>query len=191
MKICTKMLGAAAALSLSSALLFGAVYDVDPTHSTVGFKVRHMMISNVNGHFSDFSGSYDLEGRVLKSFSGSVETASIDTGIAKRDDHLRSPDFFNAAKYPKLTFTMTKFDGEHVTGELTMHGVTRSVTFDAEVSGTIKDPWGMTRSSVVLEGKIKRSDFGLTYNQVLEAGGVAVGDEVKIIIELEGIAKPL
>ncbi|WP_345984517.1 YceI family protein [Sulfurimonas sp. HSL-1656] len=191
MKLSTRILGTAAAISLSSSLLFGAVYDVDPTHSTVGFKVRHMMISNVNGHFADFSGSYDLEGNVLKSFTGSVKTASVDTGIVKRDDHLKSADFFDAAKYPDITFTMTKFDGESITGELTLHGVTRSVTFDAEVSGTIKDPWGMTRSSVLLEGKIKRSDFGLTYNQVLEAGGVAVGDDVKLTIELEGIAKPL
>jgi len=191
MTVTTRLAGAAAALLLASASLFGAVYDVDPTHSSVGFKIRHMMISNVSGHFGEFSGSYDLENGTLASLTGSVSADSVDTGIAKRDAHLKSPDFFDAAKFPKITFTMTKFDGDKVTGELTMHGVTRTVTLDATVSGTIKDPWGMTRSSVALEGKIKRSDFGLTYNQVLEAGGVALGDEVKITVELEGIAKPL
>ncbi|WP_345969198.1 YceI family protein [Sulfurimonas sp. HSL1-6] len=191
MKIYTRMLGAAAALSLSTSLLLGAVYDVDPTHSNVGFKIRHMMISNVNGRFAEFSGNYDLEGKVLKALSGTIKSASVDTDNAKRDDHLRSADFFDAAKYPEITFTMTSFDGDSVTGELTIHGVTRSVTLEAEVSGTIKDPWGMTRSSIILEGSIKRSDFGLTYNQVLEAGGVALSDKVKITIELEGIAKPV
>ncbi|WP_345971907.1 YceI family protein [Sulfurimonas diazotrophicus] len=191
MKIYTRMLGAAAALSLSTSLLLGAVYDVDPTHSNVGFKIRHMMISNVNGRFAEFSGNYDLEGKVLKALSGTIKSASVDTDNAKRDDHLRSADFFDVAKYPEITFTMTSFDGDSVTGELTIHGVTRSVTLEAEVSGTIKDPWGMTRSSIILEGSIKRSDFGLTYNQVLEAGGVALSDKVKITIELEGIAKPV
>ncbi|UFS61532.1 YceI family protein [Sulfurimonas sp. HSL-3221] len=191
MKIYTRMLGAAAALSLSTSLLLGAVYDVDPTHSNVGFKIRHMMISNVNGRFAEFSGNYDLEGKVLKALSGTIKSASVDTDNAKRDDHLRSADFFDVAKYPEITFTMTSFDGDSVTGELTIHGVTRTVTLEAEVSGTIKDPWGMTRSSIILEGSIKRSDFGLTYNQVLEAGGVALSDKVKITIELEGIAKPV
>ncbi|MHC3994719.1 YceI family protein [Thiomicrolovo sp. ZZH C-3] len=191
MKLSTRILGAATALSLSTSLLFGAVYDVDPTHSNVGFKIRHMMISNVSGRFAEFSGSYDLEGNVLNSLTGTIKSTSIDTDNAKRDDHLRSADFFDVAKYPEITFNMTKFDGESVTGELSIHGVTRTVTLEAEVSGTIKDPWGMTRSSIILEGSIKRSDFGLTYNQVLEAGGVALGDKVKITIELEGIAKPL
>jgi len=185
----TKLLTAAAALLAVSGTLLAVPFEVDPTHSSVGFKVRHLMISNVIGKFDTFSGSYDLENGRLVSLTGTVEAASVDTGIEKRDAHLKSADFFDAAKYPKITFTMKKFDGSSVTGELTMHGVTRPVTLDAEVSNTIKDPWGLTRSSVTLEGKIKRSDFGLTYNQVLEAGGVAVGDDIKLSVELEGIAK--
>lgn len=185
----TRLLSAAAALMLTAGALFAAPFEVDPTHSSVSFKVRHLMISNVTGKFDTFSGSYDLEGGKLLALTGTIDTASVDTGIEKRDAHLKSADFFDAAKYPKITFKMTKFDGDKVTGDLTMHGVTRSVTLDADVSGTIKDPWGLTRSSVSLEGKLKRSDFGLTYNQALEAGGVAVGDEIKIAVELEGIAK--
>ena len=187
----SRLLSAAAALLLASGTLFAVPFDVDPAHSSVEFKVRHLMISNVKGEFDAFSGTYDLEKGTLKSLSGKIDAASVDTGIDKRDAHLKSPDFFDVAKYPAITFVMTKFDGKSVTGDLTIHGVTRSVTLDAEVSGTVKDPWGGTRSSVSLSGSIKRSDFGLKYNQVLEAGGVAVGDEVKLSVELEGIAKSL
>lgn len=184
-----KLLSAAAALLLTSGLLMGATYDVDPSHSSVGFKVKHLMISNVKGHFNTFSGSYDMENGKLTALTGTVEAASIDTGIEKRDNHLRSADFFDAAKYPQITFKMTKFEGDTVTGELTMHGVTLPVTLQSEVSGPIKDPWGMTRSSVSLSGKVNRMDYGLKYNQVLEAGGVAVGNEITLSVELEGIAK--
>ena len=185
----TKLLSAVTAAMLSAGALLAAPYEVDPTHSSVNFKVRHMMISNVVGKFDTFSGSYDMENGKLLALTGTVDTASVDTGIEKRDGHLKSADFFDVTKYPTITFKMTKFDGDKVTGDLTMHGVTHSVTLDAEVSDTIKDPWGLTRSSVSLSGKVKRSDYGLTYNQVLEAGGVAVGDEIKISVELEGIAK--
>ena len=152
----SKLFPAAAALLLSAGLLRATPFEVDPTHSSVGFKVRHLMISNVKGKF---------------------------------DAHLKSADFFDAEKYPKITFRMTKFDGGKVIGDLTMHGVTRTVTLKAETSDTIKDPWGLTRSSVSLEGELNRSDFGLVYNQVLEAGGVAIGDEIRLTVELEGIAE--
>lgn len=177
------------ALVLSSTAAFGAVFNVDPAHSSVGFKVRHLMISNVKGHFDKFQGKYELKDGVLRSLSGTMETASINTGIEKRDNHLRSADFFNAEKYPEVTFVMTSYKKGKLTGDLTMHGVTRSVTLETDLSGTIKDPWGLTRSSVSMEGEIKRSDFGLKYNQVLEAGGVAIGDEIKLSVELEGIAE--
>ncbi len=184
----TAILRSAAALLLTSGALFAAPFTVDPVHSTVGFKVRHMMISNVIGKFDKFSGTYDLEDGKLLSLNGTVETASVDTGVEKRDADLKSANFFNVAKYPEMTFKMTAFDGKSVTGELTMHGVTRPLTLEAEVSGTIKDPWGNTRSSISLSGKLKRSDFGLTYNPLLETGGVIVGDEIKLSIDLEGIA---
>jgi polyisoprenoid-binding protein YceI len=185
----TKLLSAAAALFIASGTLLAAPFDVDPAHSSVGFKVRHLMISNVKGHFGTFSGRYDFENGKLLALTGTVDTASVDTGIGKRDAHLKSADFFDADRFPEITFKMTKFEAGSVTGELTLHGVTRPVTLNAEVSGPIKDPWGLTRTSVALEGTIKRSDFGLDYNQLLEAGGVAVGDEVNLAIELEGIAK--
>jgi polyisoprenoid-binding protein YceI len=184
----TKHLSAAATLVMTSGTLLAATFDVDPAHSSVGFTVRHMMISNVVGKFDTFSGTYVLKDGRLVSLTGSIDTASVNTGIEKRDADLKSPNFFDAPKYPEITFKMTELDGDKVTGELTMHGVTRPVTLDAEVSGTIKDPWGNTRSSVSLSGKLNRRDFGLTYNQLLETGGVVVGDEVKLAVELEGVA---
>lgn len=183
----SKLLTATMASILVFSYLHAAPYNVDIAHSSVGFKVKHLMISNVKGDFSDFNGTYDLEDGVLKSLKGVVKTTSVDTGIEKRDNHLRSADFFDVEKYPEMTFTMISATNDTITGELTLHGVTQKVTFDAEISGTIKDPWGNIRSSISMEGEIKRSDFGLKYNKVLEAGGVTVGDEVKISIELEGI----
>lgn len=188
MKI-SKLLTSAAVAAMLSGFLYGAPFEVDIEHSNVGFKIKHLMISNVKGHFSKFSGTYDLDNGVLKSLNGTIETASIDTGIEKRDNHLRSADFFEVEKYPQITFKMTSFKEEEVTGDLTIHGVTKSVTLEAEVSGAVKDPWGNMRSGISLEGEIKRSDFGLKWNEVLEAGGVVVGDEVKLSIELEGIEK--
>lgn len=184
-----KILTSVAAAAILSGFLYGAPFEVDIEHSSVGFKIKHLMISNVKGHFSKFSGTYDLDNGVLKSLNGTIETASIDTGIEKRDNHLRSADFFEVEKYPQITFKMTSFKDEEVTGDLTIHGVIKSVTLEAEVSGAVKDPWGNMRSAVSLEGEIKRSDFGLKWNEALEAGGVVVGDEVKISIELEGIEK--
>lgn len=189
MKLSTSLIAASAALVLGSGSLFGALYNVDASHSSVGFKVKHMMISNVSGNFLKFGGSYDLDEGTLKALEGTIEVGSIDTGIEKRDAHLKNEDFFDAAKHPEITFVMKTFDGDSVTGDLTMHGVTRSVTLDAEVSGTITDPWGNVRSAVALNGSIKRSDFGLNWNKALETGGVVVGDKIKLDIELEGIAK--
>ena len=183
----TKLLSTAAAVTLMSGILYAAPFQVDLAHSSVGFKVKHLMISNVKGDFSKFSGSYDLENGTLKSLQGVVQTASIDTGIDKRDDHLRSTDFFDAARYPEMTFEMISVKGDTITGDLTIRGVTKRVTFDAEISGTVKDPWGNTRSSVSMSGKINRKEFGLKYNQLMEAGGMTVGEIVTISIELEGI----
>lgn len=182
------LLGTVSALIIGSSSLFGATYNVDPGHTNVGFKIKHMMISNVVGHFATFTGSYDLDGAKLSNLKATIEVDSIDTGVAKRDAHLKSADFFDVAKYPEMTFVMTDFKDGQVIGDLTIHGVTRSVALDADVSGTIKDPWGNTRSALELTGKIKRSDFGLKWNQVIEAGGVAVGDDVKLSIQVEGIA---
>jgi polyisoprenoid-binding protein YceI len=176
------------ALALHSSLL-AQTFNVDVAHSELGFKVKHLMISNVKGNFSNFTGSYELKEGKLLSLNGKVEVKSIDTGIDKRDNHLRSPDFFYAQKFPYMTFKMTKFTGDKVIGELTIRDVTKSVVFDAEVSSTVKDPWGHVRSAITLSGKINRMDYGLKWNKALEAGGVVVGEEVKMEIELEGIAQ--
>jgi len=167
--------------------LFAAPYSVDVSHSSVGFKVKHMMISTVSGNFSGFSGSYDLEKGIFKSLIGTVKTATIDTGIVKRDEHLRSADFFDVAVFPEMTFKMTSQKGKKLTGDLTMHGVTKKITFDLDIGGEVTDPWGNKRSGFVLTGKLNRKDYGLNWNEAIEAGGVVVGEEVKISIEVEGI----
>lgn len=174
-------------LLLGSVSLLAVPYSVDVSHSSIGFKVKHMMISTVSGNFSGFSGSYDLEKGVLKSLSGTVKTATIDTGIAKRDNHLRSADFFDVAAFPEMTFTMISQKGIKVTGDLFMHGISKKVTFDLDLGGEVTDPWGNKRSGFILTGKVNRKDYGLNWNEAIEAGGVVVGEEVKISIEIEGI----
>ena len=185
----TKLITTLFATILMSGMLHASQYEVDISHSSVGFKIKHLMISNVKGNFTKFTGTYELDKGLLKSLEGTIEASSIDTGIEKRDNHLRSADFFEVAKYPAITFKMLSYKEGMLTGELTIHGVTQTVTLETEVSGTIKDPWGNVRSSISLNGEIKRSDYDLKWNQALEAGGVVVGDEVKLSIELEGIAK--
>lgn len=176
-------------LLMSASVASAAVYKVDPSHSTVGFKVKHMMISTVTGKFGNFNGSYDLDKGQFKSLSGVIKTDSVDTGIAKRDDHLRSADFFDAANFPEITFTMTSATKSKMTGNLTIRGVTKKVVLDVDMGGVVEDPWGNQRSGFVLTGKINRKDFGLNWNKAIEAGGVVVGDEVKLVVEVEGIAE--
>lgn len=175
-------------LALSSSLFAGS-YSVDVAHSSVGFKVKHLMISNVKGNFKDFSGEfeYDEKSGKLVSLKGIVKAASIDTDIQKRDDHLRSADFFDVVKYPEIKFVLTRVSGEKAYGELSIHGVTKNIILEVEMGGSIQDPWGNTRVGLELEGKINREDYGLTWNKVLESGGVVVGKKVKLYIEIEGI----
>jgi len=184
-----KLLRLGLAALLSAGALYAGTYNVDTSHSHVEFKVKHLMISNVKGSFGQFEGTYeyDEKTKVLKSLMGTVQVVSIDTDNAKRDGHLKSDDFFSADKYPTITFKLTKVEGDKAYGALTMRGVTKEVVLEVETSDTIKDPWGNTRTAVALSGKINRYDFGLKYNAVLEAGGVTIGEEVKLNIELEGI----
>lgn len=176
-------------LLMSASVASAAVYKVDPSHSTVGFKVKHMMISTVTGKFGNFSGTYDLDKGQFKSLSGVIKAESVDTGIAKRDDHLRSADFFDAANFPDITFTMTSATKSKMTGNLMIHGITKKVVLDIDMGGVVEDPWGNQRSGFVLSGKINRKDYGLNWNKAIEAGGVVVGDEVKLVVEVEGIAE--
>ncbi len=171
-----------------------AEYAIDPAHSTVGFQVRHMAISKTNGVFSDYAGTFSFEPGQPKSWSceATIQAASVSTGNEKRDDHLRSEDFFNVAEFPTLTFKSTSVEMEDdsegtLKGDLTIHGVTKAVEMDFEFLGTVTDPWGNERAGFSASLKINRQDFGLSYNSVLEAGGLVVGDEVKIVLEIEGI----
>ena len=170
-------------------------WNIDPAHSAAEFKVKHMMISNVKGKFSDLSGVLILdEADVTRSsVNASIPVATINTGDAQRDGHLKSADFFDAEKFPALAFTSTAVkragDGElAVTGNLTMHGVTKTVTFAVEgPSPAAKDPWGNLRVGLSATAKINRKDFGLSWNAALETGGVLVGEEVTISLDVEFI----
>lgn len=174
---------------LAGSALLAGTYNVDPAHSHMGFKVKHMMISNVNGKFDTFSGTfeYDEKTNTLKSLNGSVTVKSINTENAKRDEHLRTSEFFAAAEYPEMTFVLEKVEGDTAYGKLTMRGVSKDVQLEFENNGLVKDPWGNTRVGLALSGRVNRFDYGMKYNEVLEAGGLAVGETVKINVELEGI----
>jgi polyisoprenoid-binding protein YceI len=167
-------------------------YILDSTHSSANFKVKHLM-SKTAGTFKDFTGTFTFDGKDAKSFKGSftVKADSIFTNEPKRDDHLKSPDFFDVAKFPTLTFSTTSIktagkDKFKMTGDLAIHGITKAVTFDGEFLGTGKDPWGNEKAGFTATTKINRKDFGLTWNKVLEAGGLLVGEEVEIEIQIEG-----
>ncbi len=172
-----------------------AVYTVDPQHAEIGFSIRHMVISNVKGFFETYEADFKVdENNRLTAAKAVIQTASIDTKIEKRDNHLRSPDFFDAVKFPTITFNSTsvkKTEGNSfvMTGDLTIRGITRAVSLDGEITGPVKDPWGNVRMGIILTGKILRKDFGLTWNKVLETGGLLVGESVNLTIEGEGILK--
>ncbi|AGA56722.1 hypothetical protein Theco_0509 [Thermobacillus composti KWC4] len=167
-------------------------WAVDTMHSSIDFSIRHMMIAKVKGSFNQFEASIEADPNDLTTadIAFSVDVASVDTRNADRDAHLRSADFFDVENHPKMTFKATKIertgDGEYeVTGDLTIRGVTRSETFKVTFEGAGKDPWGNYKAGFSAEGTIKRSDYGLTWNAALETGGVLVGDEVKIHLEIE------
>jgi polyisoprenoid-binding protein YceI len=186
----------AAALTLSVPAAFAAPqeYDIDASHSSVGFKIRHI-VSKTSGNFKKFAGkfTYDPKDDKVWKVEAEIDTATIDTNDKKRDEHLRSPDFFDVKKYPKMTFKSTKVlehDDEKakVEGDLTLHGVTKPVVLDIEYTGEGTDPWGNKKAGFTATTKIDRKDFGLTWNKTLDAGGVVVGDDVNIALEIEGTA---
>lgn len=178
-------------------LAFASTWNIDPDHSSVGFKVKHLMVSNVQGNFNKYSGVVEVDDKdITKStVQVTIDTNSINTNVQKRDEHLRSADFFNVAKYPAMTFVSKKVvrageDRLKVTGDLTLHGVTKEVVLDVEgPSVESKDPWGNIRKGATATTKINRKDFGLTWNKGLETGGVLVGDEITITLEIEMIRK--
>lgn len=165
---------------------------VDPTHSEIGFKVKHMMFTNLSGSFTQFEATAETEDDSFENakFDFSANTESVNTGNNDRDNHLRSEDFFDSEQFPKMTFTSSSFTkkggGEFtLTGDLTIRGTKKTITLDVEFGGTGQDPWGNVKAGVSATGKLNRKDFGLTWNSALETGGVLVGDEVKLQIELQ------
>jgi polyisoprenoid-binding protein YceI len=168
-------------------------WQIDPAHSHIEFAVRHLMISTVKGRFADVRGTVWLDesdpSAILVDVT--IQAASIDTGQEQRDAHLRSPDFFDAARFPTITFRSRRIQGDplegdfRLIGDLVIRGITREVTLDVSPEGRLTDPWGEERAGFSAHAKIDRTDFGLTWNQALEAGGVLVGSEIKISIEVE------
>ena len=174
-----------------------ARYDVDLDHSTIEFRVTHIVISKTTGRFIDYMGYIEMDPDALKvkALEAVIKTASVTTNHEKRDAHLRGPDFFNTEKYPTMTYKMKSYgkEGEDyvAVGDLTLLGVTKEITLKGSFNGVTKDPWGNMRSGFTAEGKLNRKEFGMNWNKVLDSGGVVVGDEVFIKLEMECIkAKP-
>ena len=166
-------------------------WTIDPSHSTVEFVAKHMMITTVKGRFAELEGTIvaDEENFADSTVEVTMNAASIDTRSEQRDGHLRSPDFLDVESYPEVTFRSTRVEGTkdefQLTGDLTIRGVTRPITLDVTFEGEGKDPWGGTRASFSAHGKFDRRDFGLTWNVALETGGILVSNEVKINIEAQ------
>ncbi len=171
-------------------------WKIDATHSQVGFSVRHMVIAKVRGRFTKWNGTLVLnEADLTKSeVRVEIDAASIDTDVADRDNHLRSADFFDVERFPKLTFESSRIeaagkDSFRVYGDLTIHGVTKEVVLDAEYGGRGKDPWGNERVAFTATTGIDRKDFGLAWNQALETGGLLVGERVTIELEVQAVSQ--
>lgn len=183
----------AALLFTLPSLGFASTWKIDPDHSHVGFKVRHLMVSNVKGSFGKLQGVVHVDDKDItrSKVTATIDTASIDTGVKKRDDHLRSPDFLDVAKYPEMTFVSKKIETTgsgkfRIIGDLTLRGVTRAVNLDVEgPTPEGKDFKGNTVRGASATAKIDRKDFGIIWNKAIDAGGVAVGNEVEISIEVE------
>ena len=188
-----KLLLIAALLMLIAQSGFAASYKIDPAHSEVGFTVDHLMIFKVSGFFTEFAGTIEADPttKTLSKVSATIQTTSVDTRIEKRDNHLRSPDFFDVAKYPEMTFVSKKIEGSgtgvKVHGDLTIRGTTKPIVLAGSFQGQNKDAWGNVRAGFAAKAKISREEFGLTWNKLLETGGVTVGDEVEINLQVQGI----
>jgi polyisoprenoid-binding protein YceI len=178
---------------MTAAAAPSTTWKLDPTHSSVEFSAKHLMITTVKGRFADVAGSLTVNGDSpsAASVEVTIQAASIDSRTEQRDAHLRSADFLDVEKYPTITFTSTKIEGAKdeftLTGDLTIHGTTHPVTLAASLEGEGKDPWGGTRMGFSATGKIDRRDFGLTWNAALEAGGVLVSNDIKLTIDAQFI----
>jgi len=191
MKYKTTLITMVAAVALIAQAIAADSYTVDPAHSRVGFSARHFGISNVKGSFKEFAGKVVMDGDALKEATATIQVQSIDTGVAQRDNHLRTADFFDAATYPTITFKTKRVEqkGEEVVmiADFTMRGVTKELRLPVRLSKPIKDPWGNTRVGLEAKTKLNRKDYGIKYNDLLESGIPAVGDEIEIEINAEAI----
>jgi len=174
-----------------------ARWNVDPDHSTVEFRVAHMVVSKTTGHFTDYQGfiEMDAEAGTVKAIEATIKTASVTTNHQKRDAHLRNADFFDVEKYPAMVYRLKSYkktsDGYEAVGELTLRGVTKDITLKGNFNGVAKDPWGNLRAGFNAEGQLNRKDFGMVWSKTLDGGGLVVGDEVLIKLDIECIkAKP-
>jgi len=187
-------------------LLFGAMvwcplvvhaeparWTLDPEHSTIEFRVVHMIVSKTTGRFTDYTGFVDMDTDVgtVKAIEATIKAGSVNTNHEKRDAHIRNADFLDVEHYPTMTFKMKSYKktaGSFIAvGDLTLHGVTKEVTLTGHYNGATKDPWGNTRAGFSAEGKLNRKDFGLIWNKTLDSGGLVVGDEVQILLDIECI----
>lgn len=192
-----KLILAVLALGLlfNTASAQAAVYDIDASHSSVGFKIKHML-SNTRGNFEDFKGTVEYEPGKPDTWKADavIQLKSVNTSVKDRDNHLRGADFFDVEKFPEMTFKTTKVsDATETTakleGILSLHGVEKPVVMDLQILGIVKDPWGNTRAAFTATGKINRKDFGIVYNKVLDNGGLMLGEEIEITIEVEAVEK--
>ncbi|MBB6680378.1 YceI family protein [Aequorivita sp. 609] len=162
-------------------------WSLDSAHSEIAFKVKHMMISTVTGHFEDFEATAKTDGDDFKNaeFTFTAKTASINTKNKDRDAHLRSDDFFNSEEFPELKFVSKSFDGDKLVGDLTIRDITKEVVLDAELNGVAVDPYGQTKAGFEMTGTINRKDFNLTWSAVTEAGSIVVSDKVKMVVDVQ------
>ena len=190
-----KRLILAAALAAAASPAAAETYEIDGDHSSISFRVRHL-VGKVTGKFTRYEGHFDYEEGKPKSWKANavIETASIDTGVEARDKHLRQADFFDAARCPKIEFKSTKVSDvagnkAKLYGDLTMRCVTKPIVLELELGGVAKDPWGNVKAGATATGKINRTDWGLEWNKKVETGGVLVGEEIELTLEIEGTVK--
>jgi polyisoprenoid-binding protein YceI len=170
-----------------------ARWDVDPDHSIIEFRVVHMVVSKTSGRFTDYRGfaEMDPDAKTFTAIEATINTASINTNQEKRDTHLRNADFFDVQQFPTMVYRMKSYksvgDGYTALGDLTLHGVTKEIALTGTFNGVSKDPWGNQRAGFSAEGKLNRKDFGMVWNKTLDSGGLVVGDEVQIRLDIECI----
>ena len=182
-----KLLGAFFAVAMLMSFAQAKEFVIDSTHSNISFSIKHMMISNVRGNFNTYTTmvDFDADKKVFTKLSASIDASSVDTNMPKRDEHLRSDEFFDVAQFKTIDFVMDSMKDGKVYGKITIHGVTKDIVLNATIHGVVKDPQGKQRAGLTLEGKINRKDFGLTWSKVLEGGGLMVDDTVNLIVDME------